>query len=111
MLLMLAWPSHKDTFRMSPVASNVCIAHECRLCLERHRRHTAATHLLRAGVDIVTVSHWLGHASIETTNRYLAVDLHARRQAVERAGTLGDSEPKLLAWRSDDSILGWLEAL
>ena len=27
-------------------------------------RHTDATHLLRAGVDIVTVSHWLGHASI-----------------------------------------------
>ena len=73
-------------------------------------RHTAATHLLRAGADIVTVGHWLGHASIETTNRYLAVDIEARRQAVERAGALGDG-PATSAWRTDDDLLGWLEAL
>ena len=32
-------------------------------------RHTTATHLLQAGVDLVTISHWLGHVSVETTNR------------------------------------------
>ena len=74
-------------------------------------RHTAATHLLRAGVDIVTISHWLGHARIETTNRYLALDLQARREAVESAGPLGASDPKLRAWRSDATIMDWLEAL
>ena len=36
-------------------------------------RHTTAVHLLQAGVDLVTISHWLGHASVETTNRYAAV--------------------------------------
>ena len=59
----------------------------------------------------MTISHWLGHASIATTNRYLALDLEARRDTVERAGPLGASDPKLLGWRSDATILDWLEAL
>jgi integrase/recombinase XerD len=32
-------------------------------------RHSTAVHLLKSGVDMVTISHWLGHASINTTNR------------------------------------------
>ena len=31
-------------------------------------RHTTATHLLRAGVDINTIRAWLGHVSLNTTN-------------------------------------------
>ena len=31
-------------------------------------RHSTAVHLLRAGVDITTISHWLGHASVTTTS-------------------------------------------
>ena len=34
-------------------------------------RHTAACLWLNRGVDLSTVSAWLGHASISTTNRYL----------------------------------------
>ena len=48
-------------------------------------RHTAAVHLLQAGVDLVTISHWLGHASVETTNRYAAVDLETKRAAIAKA--------------------------
>ena len=40
-------------------------------------RHSAAVHLLQAGVDLVSTSHWLGHASVETTNRCVAVDLNS----------------------------------
>jgi site-specific recombinase XerD len=36
-------------------------------------RHSTAVHLLRSGVDIVTISQWLGHASVTTTNRYATV--------------------------------------
>jgi site-specific recombinase XerD len=75
-------------------------------------RHSAAVHLLRAGVDLVTISHWLGHASVETTNRYAAIDLETKRKALERAGPLAEaSESAVAAWRTDISVLDWLETL
>ena len=33
-------------------------------------RHTCATRLLGSGVDIRTVMQWMGHSSIEQTQRY-----------------------------------------
>ncbi len=33
-------------------------------------RHTFAAHTLKAGVDIYTVSHWLGHASVAITQKH-----------------------------------------
>jgi integrase len=43
-------------------------------------RDTAATWWLRNGVDLRTVSHWLGHASIEMTERYPAREQGAQSQ-------------------------------
>jgi len=75
-------------------------------------RHSAAVHLLRAGVDLVTISHWLGHASVETTNRYAAIDLETKREALQRAGpVVGAAQPDITTWRTDGSVLAWLEAL
>jgi integrase/recombinase XerD len=75
-------------------------------------RHSAAVHLLRAGVDLVTISHWLGHASVETTNRYAAVDIETKREALKRAGSVAANvDTDLSAWRKDASVLEWLEAL
>lgn len=45
-------------------------------------RHTTATHLLRAGVDINTIRAWLGHASLCTTNVYAEVDLEMKAKAL-----------------------------
>lgn len=42
-------------------------------------RHTTATRLLEAGVDIAVVKEWLGHTNIQTTMRYTHVtDYHLR---------------------------------
>jgi site-specific recombinase XerD len=75
-------------------------------------RHTTAVHLLRSGVDVVTIRDWLGHASVETTNRYAVVDLDAKRRALEKARPpvlVGDADLQL--WRTDASVLDWLERL
>ena len=74
-------------------------------------RHSCAVHLLQSGVDLVTISHWLGHASVETTNRYIAVDLETKRAALAKAGPVNDDSSTLAAWRLDASILTWLEGL
>jgi hypothetical protein len=82
----------------------------CRLSRQGHRRHSTAVHLLRAGVDITTISHWLGHASVTTTNRYTTVDLDMKRKAIEQAHPTDFASGPAL-WRTDASVLEWLESL
>lgn len=74
-------------------------------------RHSAAVHMLQAGVDLVSISHWLGHSSVVITNRYTAVDLTTKRAAIEKAGPIVAKTDTLGAWRKDESILKWLESL
>jgi integrase/recombinase XerD len=75
-------------------------------------RHSTAVHLLRAGVDILTISQWLGHASVTTTNRYATTDLEMKRKAIEQAQAIDHTiDDGAALWRTDASILAWLEAL
>jgi site-specific recombinase XerD len=73
-------------------------------------RHSTAVHLLQAGVDLPTISHWLGHASLNTTNRYAKVDLEMKRRAIAKAEPLAPGAPEA-TWRTDGAILEWLESL
>ena len=73
-------------------------------------RHSTAVHLLKSGVDIITISHWLGHASINTTNRYANVDLDIKREAISKIAP-AENSTLIASWRSDASILEWLESL
>jgi len=74
-------------------------------------RHSTAIHLLRSGVDISTIANWLGHASMNTTVKYLAVDLEAKRQALAKAKPILNGQRKLETWRTDRNLIRWLESL
>ncbi|MBF0326948.1 MAG: tyrosine-type recombinase/integrase [Alphaproteobacteria bacterium] len=52
-------------------------------------RHTAATQLIEAGVDIRFVQKLLGHASIATTQIYTQVSDASLKATLEQADTLG----------------------
>ena len=68
-------------------------------------RHSSAVHLLRSGVEITTISQWLGHASVATTNRYATVDLEMKRKAIEQARPTNFGSDGPAQWRTDASIL------
>jgi site-specific recombinase XerD len=76
-------------------------------------RHTTAVHLLRAGVDINTIRAWLGHVSLETTNRYAQVDLEMKAKALETCA-LPDAERstnRTPAWHRDRDLMAFLASL
>ncbi len=45
-------------------------------------RHTAAVHLLEAGVEVNVIRGWLGHADLTTTNRYAEINTKAKIEAL-----------------------------
>lgn len=74
-------------------------------------RHSTAIYLLKSGVDLVTISQWLGHASMNTTNRYAAIDMEMKREAIAKAEPPYEHPQVPGTWRSDTTILEWLESL
>jgi site-specific recombinase XerD len=72
-------------------------------------RHTTATHLLRAGVDINTIRAWLGHVSLTTTNIYAEVDLEMKAKAL--AACEGQKEEAKEPWREEEGLMAFLRSL
>ncbi len=72
-------------------------------------RHTTATHLLRAGVDINTIRAWLGHVSLNTTNIYAEVDLEMKAKALATCEIRGTVPLK--HWKEDLSLMQFLQAI
>ena len=76
-------------------------------------RHTAAVHLLEAGVEVNVIRGWLGHADLSTTNRYAEINTRAKLAALrtcEPPSPAGESRSELI-WRSDETLLNWLSSL
>ncbi len=76
-------------------------------------RHTTAVHLLRAGVDINTIRAWLGHVSLETTNRYAQVDLEMKAKALETCAPSQEenSQDHTASWHQDRDLMAFLSSL
>jgi site-specific recombinase XerD len=77
-------------------------------------RRSTAVHLLEAGVEVNTIRAWLGHASLETTNRYAEITLRTKQAALEKCGLQSATNariPRQPVWHSDASLLNWLQSL
>jgi site-specific recombinase XerD len=72
-------------------------------------RHSAAVALLLSGVDLITISQWLGHSSPNTTNRYATICLELKRRAISKVKPIGRRSRS--SWRKNQSVLEWLENL
>jgi len=71
-------------------------------------RHTAAMHLLQAGVDLTTIRSWLGHVAVQTTNDYVEADVEMKRRALEKCH---EPEVASVRYRPADEVLALLESL
>ena len=67
---------------------------------------------MTANVDLAMIRSWLGHASIETTNTYVEIDLEMKRKTLASAEKVLP-KPKLppSSWRANKDILSWLSSL
>jgi integrase/recombinase XerD len=76
-------------------------------------RHTAAVHLLEAGVEVNVIRGWLGHADLSTTNRYAEINTKAKQAALRATEPPSTSvgPPTTPIWRTDETLLNWLASL
>lgn len=73
-------------------------------------RHSTATHLLRAGVDINTIRAWLGHVSLNTTNIYAETDLETKARALATCAPAPEGGATR-HWRHQPDLMEFLRAL
>jgi integrase/recombinase XerD len=75
-------------------------------------RHSCAVSLLQAGVDLIVIRDYLGHASVATTGRYLSTNVEMKREVLQafwrRAGLRCAGERR---WRPASSVIDFLSSL
>ncbi|MGE3993514.1 tyrosine-type recombinase/integrase, partial [Pseudorhodoplanes sp.] len=73
-------------------------------------RHTTASHLLQAGVDINTIRAWLGHVSLDTTNIYAETDLATKKRALATLAR-GNTRRSSGGWSRRPDLMTFLRSL
>lgn len=74
-------------------------------------RHSTAVHLLKSGVDLCTIANWMGHVSVNTTNKYVTLDMEMKQQVLAKTKPLVNGINTQSSWRQNPDILTWLESI
>lgn len=109
--------------RISRYGVNVIIQRHLRTAAKKQRslerkqigphtfRHTAAMHLLQAGVELNVIRAWLGHVSITTTSQYIEIDMKMKREALQRCEPLAPAPLQNNSWHLRQDLIQWLHDL
>jgi site-specific recombinase XerD len=73
-------------------------------------RHSMAMHLLENGVSLAAIALFLGHESLETTNKYLVASVRLKRQTLESLPPLGLGRRRP-SRREEERLIQLLESL
>lgn len=74
-------------------------------------RHSRAMHLYRAGMPLVLLSEFLGHADVNTTRIYAWADTEMKRQAIQKISGDTDGTPTEPIWANDEEMIKRLYGL
>lgn len=76
-------------------------------------RHTTAVHLLESGVEVNVIRGWLGHVSLETTNRYAEINTRTKEAALRKCAAPISAKgfSRKPPWNNDGALMDWLDSL
>jgi site-specific recombinase XerD len=76
-------------------------------------RHTTAVHLLEAGIEVNVIRGWLGHVSLETTNRYAQITVRMKEEALKlcEPPQSATGRPRKPGWHDDAELMSWLASI
>ena len=91
-------------------ASDRCPSLQTKNITPHTLRHTTAMRLLHAPtpIDIATIALWLGHETLDTTNKYIHADMELKRRALDRTAPQNTKPGR---YRPPDPLLAFLESL
>lgn len=73
-------------------------------------RHSKSMHMLQAGINLIYIRDYLGHASVTSTEIYARADSEMKRKALEGAyQELNTGEAP--TWEKDCDLMNWLQNL
>ena len=74
-------------------------------------RHSIATHLLQAGVDLSIIRSWLGHVNLQTTHAYVEIDMEMKRKVLNAYSPSCESKSLNSVLNKNKDVLAWLESI
>lgn len=72
-------------------------------------RHSRAMHMLQAGINLIYIRDFLGHAHVTTTEIYAKADTEIKRAALEKAQI--SIETDLPDWVNDKPLMAMLKEM